>query len=161
MKEIGVELTMRLSQLGDEQTVIESASKTIPIIKNNEEVVQPTAAWSNVSPSAPTLPNTVINNKTQQMVDMVNTVENLRQNHFASMPLDKKLDLVLQKTIESEKVAYQALRGVNEFSRRLDAVFKDLSSMIERVASGQPAREPDPPGSSIWDEDDPESIFGR
>lgn len=160
-----------------------SSDKTVPVAPESPipqpaqppstSQSSPTMTWAPqpASPSSPTFPNTQAASGTpngngtrmQQMIDMANTLDSIRADHLANMPLDKKLELVLQKTTESEKIAYQALRGVSEFSHKLDRVFKDLSGMIERVAKGQPAREPDPPGSSIWDNDegDPESIFGR
>jgi hypothetical protein len=96
-----------------------------------------------------------------QMVDAANTLNQMRADHLKNMPLDQKLELVLKKTTEAEKVAYRALQSISDFDSKLDRVFKDLSGQIARVAGGKQPQQPDPPGSSIWDEDDPESIFGR
>lgn len=153
-----------------------ASDKTVPVVpqpaqspSTSQNSPTMTLAPQPSSPSSPTFPNTQAasgtpngTSKIQQMIDMANTLDSIRADHLANMPLDKKLELVLQKTTESQKIAYRALRGVSDFSHKLDRVFKDLSGMIERVAQGKSAREPDPPGSSIWDDEgDPESIFGR
>jgi hypothetical protein len=94
----------------------------------------------------------------QELFDAQRALEQMRSEHLKNMPLDQKLDMVLRQSTSAERVAYQALRGVEGFGKQLDKVFQDLSGMIERVAAGQPPREPDPSGSSIWGDDD-ESIM--
>lgn len=97
----------------------------------------------------------------KQVVDAVRTLEQLRAQNLQNMPLDQKLNLVLQKTTEAERIAYRAMRSAEDFERRLDSAFNKLTAMMQRLAGGKPLQEPDPPGSSIFDEGDPESIFGR
>lgn len=94
-----------------------------------------------------------------QAAEIIKTRNQLLAQRTANLPIDQKIALALQKCDEAEKVAYRNSRDISEIDRKLDGVFKNLSSMITRVAKGQPPTEPDPPNSSIWDEGDPESIM--
>jgi hypothetical protein len=86
-----------------------------------------------------------------EMLNIAKTREGLQQQNIQNMSLDQKLNLVLQKSAEAEKVAYAAAKSVSGFEQRLDRAFNDLSGMIKKLAGGKSLEEP---GSSIWGEDD-------
>ena len=151
---------MRLSYLFEAETSVVNQP-------NPPTSDSPTMAWRppSVSPATPntqnsTSPNEVLPNNNQQMIDAMHALDTIKADHLANMPLDQKLSLILQKTAESEKIAYRAMKEVSSFNYKLDRAFRDLSAMIERVSSGKQAKEPDQPGTSIFDEGDPESILG-
>lgn len=96
----------------------------------------------------------------QQLYQAAKVREQLQAQHIAAMPIDQKITLALQKATEAEKVAYRTSRDVSDINAKLDRIFKELSGQISRVSGGQAAKEPDPPGSSIWgDDEDPDSIW--
>ncbi len=100
-------------------------------------------------------------NMNQQLVQAAQVREKMQADHIANMPIVQKIELALQKATEAEKVAYRTSRDVGDINHKLDRIFKELSGQISRVGQGQSAQEPDPPGSSIWgdDNEDPESIW--
>lgn len=97
-------------------------------------------------------------------VEQWQQVEQMREQAKAEkmngLTIDQKIELALKQAEQAEKIAYRSSAGISALDAKLDRVFQNLSGMIQRVGSGKPAVEPDPPGSSIFDDDDdPESIF--
>lgn len=108
--------------------------------------------------NTPTLTYTPQQNANQQMVDAINTREQLQANKLSNMPIDQKIELALKQSGEAEKIAYRTLRNVSAVDKKIDKVFDDLSTMIQK---GPVKSVSETPGESIWDEGDSESIFGR
>lgn len=102
-------------------------------------------------------------NMNQQMVQAAQVREKMQADNLANMPVAQKIELALQKATDAERIAYRTSRDIGDMNSKLDQIFKQLSGQISRVSQGQPAVEPDPPGSSIWgdDEEDPDSIWSR
>lgn len=81
-----------------------------------------------------------------------------------SLSIDQKIELALKQAEQAEKIAYRSSASISALDVKLDRAFQNLAGMIRRVGGGKPAVEPDPPGSSIFDDndnDDPESILSN
>ncbi len=92
-------------------------------------------------------------------------VERMRQkvkaDKLEALSVDQKIDLALKQSENAERIAHRTAGAVFTIDNKLDRAFQNLTTMITRIGQGKPAVEPDPPGSSIFDDGDPESVFGR
>ncbi len=147
-------------------TVLETIAGQPSSVVQSQPATTPPAANQPASQDVDQFANTATFNQPpasapmhQQWTDAMSTREQLKADYISNLPIDKKIELALTQSKEAEKVAYRTLRDLSAINSKIDRVFKDLSGMIGRVSGGKPAVEPDPHGSSIWDEPDPESIF--
>jgi hypothetical protein len=92
-----------------------------------------------------------------EMGDALRTVDQIRSDHYANMPVAQKIDTALQKALSGEKIAYRALRDISTVDRKVDQAVKDLHGKLDQLNGGKTAVDN---SQSIWDEGDPESIFG-
>lgn len=106
-----------------------------------------TIAWRNQNQDRQVYPN--------EIVDAAKTLDTIRADHLKNLPLAQKLDFILQRSVEAERVSYQALRQISSFERKLDSALTQLSAMAQRISQGQAPVEPH---QRIQD-GDPESII--
>lgn len=124
------------------QETIQNDPRTVPFRPGARPVpATPSPSATSISPQPPAPI------QRQQLGDW-SEVEKMRANHFANLPLEKKLDAVLTQAGTAEKIAYEAMRGVEAFDRKLDGIL----DQIKQLASGKPKETP-PPNTSIWDDD--------
>jgi hypothetical protein len=98
----------------------------------------------------------------QQWQEVEKMREQAKAAKIGALSVDQKIDLALKQSENAEKIAHRTAGAVSAIDRKLDRTFQNLTTMIGRIGQGKPATEPDPPGSSIWDDnEDQESIFGR
>lgn len=131
--------------------------RTLDTVLEADTATSPNGALP-VNQNSPTMTYSPQQSPNQQMVDAVRTREQLQANQLANMPIDQKIELALKKSAEAEKIAYRTLRDISAVDKKLDKAFKDLTTLIQK---GPGKTAPEPPGESIWDEGDSESIFGR
>jgi hypothetical protein len=142
---------MRLSALHHRQHLQETVTPQPNTATPQQQPVQQQPAQPQLDQFSPTQTWTGDQNRpvsSQEMVDANNMIQTLRTNQVQNLTVDQKIDLMLRRTEEATKVAYQALREVSTFDQRLSSVLTQLTKQ-------------ESPESIFNAEDDPESIFGR
>lgn len=143
---------MKLSWL-----VSESApSQTMPLQPQQQETPHPQTTQMPVQSGDGDATNAW--SKPESAQEVSKTLQGIRTDHMKNMPIDQKVELVMQKSIAAEKAAYKALKASDDFGERLEQAFRRLSNMITNEPGKQTTTQPT---QSIWAGDDNESIFGH
>jgi len=95
-----------------------------------------------------------------EQVEAAELIKQLRARNELDQSEDNQLGLSLKRSQDAADLATAAYRKVNDLELKVDRGFGGLQKSLIKLSKGEPLEEPDPPGSSIFDEDEELSEFG-
>jgi hypothetical protein len=151
-KGIGEDVAMRLQNLNRTDTMTFKRGDTLEIVREADDF-DPNQDTVDFTPPD----DGMVSGK--EIVDASRTLDNLDAEYRAgknpNMPLDfeGRLELALKDSKAAAQTASFAAREVNQLRHDMQRGFGDIMTKLDKIGSGEPMTDPDPPGSSIWDED--------